>query len=119
MSGCYQCGFADGSESRLCETCHRERFQQELFVIQETTDGPVEGLEWSPRAQRLILSSGVLFYISLIVLTGYMFVNQPEMPLSVSADGKWEFYVAGDTVAPAIGYQQLADLREANHSFRR
>jgi|GEM_PF-4097380 len=100
MSGCYQCGLADGSEVRLCEMCHRMRFHKERFVVCEATQEPVEGLEWSPRTQRFILGGGALLFISLIALFGFVTLHTTELPLSVSADGRYEFYVRGDSVTP-------------------
>lgn len=118
MSGCYQCGLADGSETKLCETCHRKRFHQELFVTYEAPEEPVQGVEWTPRTQRFILGGSALLYLSLIALFGFITVKTGELPLSMSADGKYEFYVGGDSVTPVLAQQKFEHV-EFRSSMRR
>lgn len=64
--GCYRCGLADGSADRLCETCFRMKFHRGRDVVDLPPDTPVEGLEFSPRIQTFLLSSGAAFYASLV-----------------------------------------------------
>jgi hypothetical protein len=76
------------------------RFHKERFVVCEAAAEPVEGLEWSPRTQRFILGGGALLYLSLIALFGFITLHTTELPLSVSTDGRYEFYIGGDSVSP-------------------
>ncbi len=114
MSGCYQCGLADGSETKLCETCYRMRFHQELFVTCEAPQEPVEGIEWSPTAQRFILGGSALLYLSLIALCGFLTFEAGELPLSVSSDGQYEFYVRGDSVTTVSAQQRFEHVEFAS-----
>lgn len=99
MNGCYQCGAADGSETDLCEVCHQRRFHQDVHeVVLVEPDGPVDGLEWSPRTQHAILSGGAFVYISVILLCGLITVRHLQHPAHISADGRFEFVPAGDSV---------------------
>jgi hypothetical protein len=118
MGGCYQCGLADGSETKLCETCHRKRFHQELFVMYEAPEEPVQGMEWSPRTQRFILGGGALFYLSLIALFGFITLKTGALPLSMSADGRYEFYVGGDSVTPVLTEQRFEHVEFKSSSHR-
>jgi hypothetical protein len=68
-------------------------------VVHVEPDGPVEGLEWSPRAQHAILSGGAFVYISIILLCGLITVRHLQHPGNISADGQYEFVPAGDAVS--------------------
>jgi hypothetical protein len=78
----------------------------------------VEGLEWSPRAQRFILSGSALVYLSLIALFGFITLKVGELPLSVSADGQYEFYVGGDSVTPVLAHRKFERVHLASSIHR-
>jgi hypothetical protein len=94
------------------------RFHRELFVRYEAPTEPVEGLEWSPEAQRFILSGSALVYLSLIALFGFITIKVAEVPASLSADGQYEFYVGGDSVSPVIAQQKFEHI-DFKHSIKR
>ncbi len=73
----------------------------------EAPEEPVQGMEWSPRAQRFILGGSALLYLSLIALFGFITLKTGDLPLSMSADGKYEFYVGGDSVTPVLTQQKF------------
>lgn len=88
MSGCYQCGLPEGNEERLCETCYRNRFHRGLLVVDSAEQGEVEGIDCSPRVQRLVLSGGAFICIGLMSLA---IVFQGRSPYLTQDDLKREY----------------------------
>jgi hypothetical protein len=69
MSGCYQCGLSEGSETRLCETCYRNRFYRDLVVAQPAREDDSPCVEISPRMQHWLVSGGAALCVGILGLT--------------------------------------------------
>jgi hypothetical protein len=83
MSGCYQCGLAEGSETRLCETCYRNRFYRELVVVQPASGEDCPSIDMSPRVQCWVLSGGAVLCVGILGLM--LLVQGHSSGLSTSA----------------------------------
>jgi hypothetical protein len=72
MSGCYRCGIADGSASKLCETCLSHRYYNGEPITYPAADPAgspeVDAPELSLGMKRWLLSSGAVLYIGVVGL---------------------------------------------------
>lgn len=68
MSGCYRCGLPEGGPERLCETCFRLRFHRGPAGVEQIPSQPIDGIELSPKTNRLILIGGAILYFAVVGL---------------------------------------------------
>ncbi len=108
MSGCYRCGLSDGSESRLCETCFALRWNGgHLVDVSEQMSEPPQGIEWTPRLQRWVLSGGAVLYLGVVSLG--IFIQEQHAALRRDSE-LTQFVQLGGNAYPVVHQQEFVGV---------